>query len=46
MMGVQERRKSDDFYKLLMQYDTKVEDFAGPSGCDSSACLMPEKKPS
>jgi ribonucleotide reductase class II len=43
MKGIKERRKSDDFYQLLMQYDTKVEDFAGPSGCDGSACLMPER---
>jgi len=44
MQGIQERRKSEDFYELLMKYDTKVEDFAGPSGCDGSACLMPERK--
>ncbi len=41
-----ERRKSDDFYFSLMQYDIKVEDFAGPSGCDGDKCLMPEKSPS
>jgi ribonucleotide reductase class II len=44
MAGVLERRKSDDFYSLLMQYDTEVEDFAGPAGCDSSGCLLPEVK--
>ena len=44
--AVEKRRKGDDFYFSLMQYDIKVEDFAGPSGCDGDKCLMPEKKPS
>lgn len=45
MSDMLDRRKSDDFYFSLMQYDIKVEDFAGPSGCDGDKCLMPEKSP-
>ncbi|MBW4460584.1 MAG: ribonucleoside-triphosphate reductase, adenosylcobalamin-dependent [Nodosilinea sp. WJT8-NPBG4] len=37
------RRKSDDFYALLLKHDTTVEDTAGPSGCDSDKCFFPVK---
>ena len=46
LAAVLERRKSDDFYELLLKYDTKVEDFAGPAGCDSDKCLLPGLDPS
>lgn len=42
---VESRRKTDDFHAALSQYDVSaLEIEAGPAGCDSSACLMPEKK--
>lgn len=49
---VKQRRKTDDFYTALMLYDaesiqTPVEEFAeaGPAGCDSDKCLLPEQVP-
>lgn len=43
LSNVLSRRKSDDFHELLMKYDVKVEDFAGPAACDSGKCMLPEK---
>jgi ribonucleotide reductase class II len=38
---VLERRKSDDFFASLQQYDTADLVEAGPAGCDSDKCLLP-----
>ena len=38
------RRKGDDFHALLQKHDTGVLTEAGPAGCDSDKCLMPERK--
>ncbi len=42
---VLERRKSDDFYASLLQYDSGELMDAGPAGCDSDKCMFPEQKP-
>lgn len=39
------RRKTDNFYTALRQYDLGEMTEAGPAGCDSDKCLMPEQKP-
>lgn len=40
------RRKSDDFHGLLAQYDgVQSVEQAGPAGCDSDKCMLPEVKP-
>ncbi len=39
------RRKSDDFYASLLQYDSGELMDAGPAGCDSDKCMFPEQKP-
>ena len=38
------RRKGDDFHALLQKHDTGAITEAGPAGCDSDKCLMPERK--
>ena len=38
------RRKSEDFYSLLLTHDTRVDEFEGPAGCDSDKCLLPLAK--
>jgi ribonucleotide reductase, class II len=43
---VKERRITNDFNEALRRYDTGehlVE--AGPAGCDSDKCMLPEEKP-
>ena len=43
---VRSRRKTDDFHAALEKHDAGELVEAGPAGCDSDKCLMPEKKPS
>ncbi|MEL7359947.1 MAG: ribonucleoside-triphosphate reductase, adenosylcobalamin-dependent [Cyanobacteria bacterium J06560_6] len=43
---VRSRRKTDNFHAALEQHDAGELVEAGPAGCDSDKCLMPEKKPS
>jgi ribonucleotide reductase, class II len=38
------RRKTADFAEALSLYDLGAIDEAGPAGCDSDKCLMPETK--
>ncbi len=40
------RRKTDDFKNALQRYDLGELTEAGPAGCDSDKCLLPEKNPS
>ena len=42
---VEQRRKVPDFRLALAQYDSGELTEAGPAGCDSDSCLMPEVKP-
>jgi len=41
------RQKTDDFYSALSSYDSSSGYWleAGPAGCDSDKCLLPEDKP-
>ncbi|MEM9151586.1 MAG: ribonucleoside-triphosphate reductase, adenosylcobalamin-dependent, partial [Cyanobacteria bacterium P01_F01_bin.3] len=39
------RRKTANFHAALEQYDAGELIEAGPAGCDSDKCLLPEKKP-
>jgi ribonucleotide reductase, class II len=45
MTEVQTRRKTDDFYVVLSRYDFGELIEAGPAGCDSDKCMMPEQSP-
>ncbi|ASC69117.1 Adenosylcobalamin-dependent ribonucleoside-triphosphate reductase [Halomicronema hongdechloris C2206] len=40
------RRATDDFYQALARYDAGDLFEAGPAGCDSDKCMLPEEKPS
>ncbi|MEM7062415.1 MAG: ribonucleoside-triphosphate reductase, adenosylcobalamin-dependent [Cyanobacteria bacterium P01_B01_bin.77] len=40
------RRTTENFHAALEQYDAGELIEAGPAGCDSDKCLLPEKKPS
>lgn len=40
------RRTTNNFHAALEQYDAGELIEAGPAGCDSDKCLLPEKKPS
>jgi ribonucleotide reductase class II len=42
---VRSRRKVDDFYSALVAYDQGDRMEAGPAGCDSDKCMLPEQKP-
>ncbi|HEY9852353.1 MAG TPA: ribonucleoside-triphosphate reductase, adenosylcobalamin-dependent [Leptolyngbyaceae cyanobacterium] len=42
---VQMRRKTDNFHTALSNYDLGYLTEAGPAGCDSDKCMMPEQKP-
>ncbi len=42
---VEQRRETDDFLVALRRYDSGFLVEAGPAGCDSDKCMMPEKKP-
>ena len=44
MNEVIDRRKTADFAEALSQYDLGAIDEAGPAGCDSDKCLLPETK--
>lgn len=39
------RRQTHDFHTALSRYDAGEMIEAGPAGCDSDKCLLPEKKP-
>lgn len=43
MRGVLSRRKIEQFHLALRRYDSsdKIEE-AGPAGCDSDKCLLPD----
>jgi ribonucleotide reductase, class II len=41
---VKARRKLVDFHQALSRYDSGELIEAGPAGCDSDKCMMPEKK--
>ncbi|MBC6435847.1 ribonucleoside-triphosphate reductase, adenosylcobalamin-dependent, partial [Nostoc sp. HG1] len=41
---VKVRRKLVDFHQALSRYDSGELIEAGPAGCDSDKCMMPEKK--
>jgi ribonucleotide reductase class II len=42
---VKERRMNDDFFDALQRYDNGELQEAGPAGCDSDKCLLPQSKP-
>ncbi len=42
---VEQRRKTDDFHAALAQYDWGMSAEAGPAGCDSDKCLLPDQQP-
>ncbi|MBE9108848.1 ribonucleoside-triphosphate reductase, adenosylcobalamin-dependent [Nodosilinea sp. LEGE 07298] len=39
------RRGTDNFHSALSRYDAGEVIEAGPAGCDSDKCMMPEQKP-
>lgn len=41
---VLQRRRTDDFYAALSQYDQGFSLAEGPAGCDSDKCMLPESK--
>ncbi|WP_448574268.1 ribonucleoside-triphosphate reductase, adenosylcobalamin-dependent [Trichothermofontia sp.] len=41
---IHQRRKTDDFHTALQRYDSGYLTEAGPAGCDSDKCLLPEQK--
>lgn len=41
---VASRRKTTDFHQALSRYDLGEMAEAGPAGCDSDKCLLPEQK--
>lgn len=45
MAEVHQRRKTDNFATALQQYDLGLLQEAGPAGCDSDKCLLPEAPP-
>ena len=45
MKEVSIRRKTDNFYTALSRYDLGNLEEAGPAGCDSDKCLLPEVNP-
>ncbi|MBF2017107.1 MAG: ribonucleoside-triphosphate reductase, adenosylcobalamin-dependent [Rivularia sp. T60_A2020_040] len=45
MAQVENRRETNDFNNALKRYDFGELMEAGPSGCDSDKCMMPEDKP-
>ncbi|NMF84354.1 ribonucleoside-triphosphate reductase, adenosylcobalamin-dependent [Nodosilinea sp. P-1105] len=42
---VEARRGTDNFHAALSRYDAGDLIEAGPAGCDSDKCMMPEQKP-
>lgn len=45
MAEVEIRRKTDNFYTALRKYDIGEMAEAGPAGCDSDKCMLPEQTP-
>jgi ribonucleotide reductase, class II len=45
MKEVKMRCKTNDFYTALGRYDSFESMEAGPAGCDSDKCMMPEENP-
>jgi ribonucleotide reductase, class II len=43
MQEVFDRRKTSDFHQALSRYDLGEMVEAGPAGCDSDKCLLPER---
>jgi ribonucleotide reductase, class II len=44
MLGVQKRQVMSDFAAALAKYDSSSIEEAGPAGCDSDKCLLPDKQ--
>ncbi|AFY65379.1 ribonucleoside-triphosphate reductase, adenosylcobalamin-dependent [Geitlerinema sp. PCC 7407] len=44
--AVKQRRATADFHAALSRYDLGEMAEAGPAGCDSDKCLLPEQQPS
>ncbi len=44
MQGVQDRQVMSDFAAALAKYDSSSIEEAGPAGCDSDKCLLPDKQ--
>jgi ribonucleotide reductase class II len=44
-IDVKARRISEDFFEALQRYDNGELQEAGPAGCDSDKCLLPQSKP-
>jgi ribonucleotide reductase, class II len=42
---VELRRQTDDFHTVLSRYDFGEMSEAGPAGCDSDKCMLPEQSP-
>ncbi|NJL87755.1 MAG: ribonucleoside-triphosphate reductase, adenosylcobalamin-dependent, partial [Leptolyngbyaceae cyanobacterium SM1_1_3] len=42
---VESRRGTDDFHQALARYDLGDLIEAGPAGCDSDKCMLPEEEP-
>lgn len=42
---VKQRRQTEDFLTALKRYDSGPIVEAGPAGCDSDKCMLPEQKP-
>jgi ribonucleotide reductase, class II len=42
---VEQRRQTDDFHTVLSRYDFGEMSEAGPAGCDSDKCMLPEQSP-
>jgi ribonucleotide reductase, class II len=45
MEEVESRRQTGDFHAALSRYDLGEMSEAGPAGCDSDKCMMPEQSP-
>lgn len=45
LQAVAARRVTADFHGALLKYDLGERLEAGPAGCDSDKCLLPERKP-
>lgn len=43
--SVRQRRRTAEFHTALARYDAGEVLEAGPAGCDSDKCMMPEKRP-
>ena len=45
MQAVEKRCQNDDFHEALSRYDFGELIEAGPAGCDSDKCMLPETEP-